>query len=406
MSAYLTGAAVIAAGGLASFLFAEKYKPLVVALFSAAGAVLVFYSCAVVFSAGAVSGLSYFRLDGLSAFFALLTALSGVFACVYSGPYMKKYFGRGQGTASHFFLLPVLVSSMLMVVVSAHTVSFLFFWEIMALSSFFLAAFENSKKDVFEASIYYLVMSHISGVLLIAGFLLASGNSLSFDSFAAFLNGKTALSAAVFALLFAGFGIKAGLVPLHTWLPAAHPAAPSHISGLMSGVMIKTGIYGMIRLFYIIPQQGIQAAYMISAIGLFTAVFAGIYTMTQRDYKRVLAYSSIENIGIITTGIGVSMAGAALNLPVVAALALTGCLVHSFNHSLIKSMLFFASGEVYSSVHTRDMEHLGGLAKKMPFTAASFLTGSAAASGLPALNGLPGKLLIYTALIKDRKSVV
>ena len=399
MTLYLAGTAIIAAGGVFSFVFSEKYKNIIVSVFAAAGGLTAILSCADFLSGGAAVNTAFFRIDGLSAFFAVLISFSGAFACFYAGPYMKKYHSKAMGTASHFFFLPVLIASMLLVVVSSHAVSFIFFWEIMALSSFFLAAFDSSKKEVFEASIYYLIMSHISGALLIAGFLLASGEGLSFAAFHGFLASRPALSAAVFTLLFAGFAVKAGLVPLHTWLPAAHPAAPSHISGLMSGVMIKTGIYGMIRLLEIIPAQGIYASYTVTSIGLITAALAGIYTMTQRDYKRVLAYSSIENMGIITAGIGITVAGRALEMPAVSALALSGVLVHAFNHSLIKSMLFFASGEVYGSVHTRDMEHLGGLGKKLPLTAFSFLTGSAAASGLPVLNGFPGKFLIYLALI-------
>lgn len=404
MSMFLLGMAVILAGGVAQFFTAEKNKGLIVSIFTGLGAALVTIDSFRVLFSGVESGTGFLNrgiaLDGLSAFFCVIIALISFAAVLYSSSYMRMYEGKNMSMASHFFFLPVLTASMLAVTVSRDAVTFLVSWEIMALSSFFLVIFENEKKDVLDAGIYYLVMSHVSVVLLMAGFALAGGGGLSFHSIMteAGRHPETALTAFIFMTL--GFSIKAGIVPLHTWLPLAHPAAPSHISGLMSGVMIKLGIYGIARLIILFPAAAMKASYYLLAAGLITALLGILYALSQRDIKRVLAYSSIENTGIITAGLGLGLIGMNMGKPYMAMLGFAGAFMHVFNHSVFKSLLFFGAGSVYMKTHTRDMEHLGGLANKMPVTAGSFLAGSAAICGLPPLNGFAGEFLIYLAMIE------
>jgi hydrogenase-4 component B len=404
MSLILAGICLIFAGGIAQFFTAEKNKAMVVTFFTGLGAILVIaVSAGVLISGKAVQHVFFageISMDGLSAFFAVVIALASFCAVFYSITYMRMYEGKGMNFASHFFFLPVLIASMLAVTISRDAVVFLFSWEIMALSSFFLVIFENEKKDVIDAGIYYLVMSHISVALLMTGFALAGNMGLSFDSIAAAIQLLPGTAMAVFIVMFAGFAIKAGIVPLHTWLPAAHPAAPSHISALMSGVMIKLGIYGMARLIILMPETAAKASYAVLAAGLISALLGILYSLAQRDFKRVLAYSSIENMGIITAGMGLGLIGMQTGKPYMAMLGFSGAFMHVFNHSIFKSLLFFGAGSVYQKTHTRDMEHLGGLAKKMPVTAAAFLTGSAAVSGLPPLNGFAGEFFIYLAMIE------
>ncbi len=320
---------------------------------------------------------------------------------VYAKGYMSAYLGQGRAFGAHFFFLPVLIVSMMMVAVSSHVIIFLIMWEIMSLSSFFLMTFENEKKEVLDAGVYYITAMHVCVAFLTAGFAVLSSMSGSFD-FASF---KTALAAArpaagmgIFAVLFTGFAIKAGLMPFHTWLPLAHPAAPSHVSALMSGVMIKLGIYGILRLITFYAKIGSGISFAILALGLVTGLLGIYFAMAQRDIKRLLAYSSIENIGIMTTGIGLGLLGLSTGNNYMAYFGFAGALLHALNHSLFKELLFFGAGSVYMKAHTRDMEHLGGLSKSMPYTAGFFFAGAVAISALPPLNGFVGELMLYLSM--------
>jgi formate hydrogenlyase subunit 3/multisubunit Na+/H+ antiporter MnhD subunit len=318
---------------------------------------------------------------------------------------MKQYEGQGNGFSSHFFFLSLLIVSMIMAVSARHAVIFLISWEIMSISSFFLVVFENDRKETYRAGIYYLIMMHVSVALLMLGFALACSRcgSFYFSDFAEMTKKDAAVSNAVFLILFAGFAIKAGLIPAHTWLPLAHPAAPTHVSGIMSGVMIKIGIYGILRTLTFAYPGSSWIAYMVLAAGLFSSLLGVLYAVAQHDMKRLLAYHSVENIGIITTGIGLGMLGVAYNNTTMSFLGFAGAILHVLNHSIFKELLFFGAGSVYTKTHTREMDSLGALAKKMPKTAFYFLTGSIAITGLPPLNGFISEFMIYLAMIEGIK---
>ncbi len=412
MSLFLAGAVIITAGGLFGSLVKEKYRAYFVSAAVFAGAAASLWTAMnVLFFQGPATAVFcgiIFSMDRLSAFFTAIICVMGFFSVLYSAYYMKSYFSKGMTLKSHYIFLTILLSSMLLITVSRDAVTFMISWEIMALSSFFLVTFENEKKEVFEAGIYYLILSHISAALLLAGFAVASngGMNLSFDSLSAALKRSPDIATAPFALLFLGFAVKAGVVPAHTWLPKAHPAAPSHVSGLMSGVMIKMGIYGMARTIMMMPAIAPAAGYTVLFFGILTALTGILYTLTQRDIKRMLAYSSIENIGIITAGLGLGMLGISYHRPLMAMLGFLGALMHVLNHSVFKELLFFGAGTIYRRVHTRDIEHMGGLAKKMPLLSICFLIGSAAIAGLPGLNGFISEFILYLSMLQAAQSGV
>ncbi len=279
---------------------------------------------------------------------------------------------------------------------------FLICWEIMSLSSFFLVIFENEKKDVLKAGIKYLVFMHFSVLFIMIAFALLSIKSGSFDfnAFKSVLSANGHLADIIFILSFIGFGTKAGFVPFHNWLPDAHPAAPTHVSAIMSGVMIKTGIYGILRVLSIIGIPSKAIAYGVLIISVISALYGVLYAITQHDLKRLLAYHSIENIGIIGIGLGVGMLGLAYNAPNLVLAGFAGGILHILNHSIFKELLFLSAGSVYIKTHTRNVEVLGGLIKSMPYTAILFLIGSIAICGLPPFNGFISEFLIYFGMFK------
>ena len=416
MILFFAGALLVLAGGVVSLFFPEKSKADVLIILTALGAALTSFFSLKILVLGLVPqltvnfsapiGAAVFRADAISAFFILIISVMSLVAVIYAKGYMSNYEGKGRALGSHFFFLSVLIVSMMMVAVSSNAVVFLIMWEIMSLSSFFLMTFENEKREVLEAGIYYITAMHVCVAFLTAGFSILSVMSGSFDfgSFRAVLVQARPLAAiGVFIILFTGFAIKAGLMPFHTWLPLAHPAAPSHVSAMMSGIMIKLGIYGILRLitFYTSIDARISLAVLI--IGLITGLLGIYYAMAQRDMKRLLAYSSIENIGIITAGIGLGMLGLNYGNNYMTLLGFSGALLHTLNHSIFKQLMFFGAGSVYMKTHTRDMEHLGGLSKHMPYTSLFFFTGAAAISALPPLNGFAGELLIYLAMLAGIK---
>ncbi len=343
-----------------------------------------------------------FVLDPLSAFFALIILIMGPLGLIYAKGYLKPYKDKGKSLKSHIVFYVALILSMLAVVTCQNALGFLVCWEIMSLSSFFLVIFENEKKEILDAGVKYLVFMHISVIFIIIAFALMSikAGSYDFSAFSAVLENNPHFRDAVFLLAFIGFGVKAGFVPFHNWLPEAHPAAPSHVSAIMSGVMIKTGIYGILRILYLggIPSKAL--CYVVLGISVITFLYGILYAIGQNDVKRMLAYSSIENIGIIGAGLGVSMIGCAYNQPVVAFFGLVGCILHILNHSIFKLLLFFGAGCVYLKTHTRDMEILGGLVEKMPKTAGLFLAASLAICALPPFNALVSEFLIYFGMLK------
>jgi hydrogenase-4 component B len=350
---------------------------------------------------GVPYGSLYFRLDALSAFFLLPIFLIGALAALYGTQYLEAYRGR-KSLAPPWFFLNVLTASMVIVVLADNAVLFLMAWETMALSSFFLVTFEDEKESTRQAGWTYLVASHIGTAFLLVLFVLLGkeNGSMDFDRFSA--SGGAGL---LFVIALIGFGTKAGFIPLHVWLPEAHPAAPSHVSAVMSAVMIKTGIYGLLRIFTFLGPPQAWWGWTLCAIGLSSGVLGVVLALAQHDLKRLLAYSSVENIGIIALGLGVGIVALSVGAPFIATVAFAGALLHVLNHALFKGLLFLGAGNVAHETHTREIDRLGGLLRRMPSTGATFLIGAAAISGLPPLNGFVSEFLIYLASFKGAISL-
>lgn len=342
-----------------------------------------------------------FVIDPISAFFIIIIVVMGIIGAIYAKGYLKPYILKGKSISSHFMFYTTLILSMLTVVTCQNALFFLLCWEIMSLSSFFLVIFENEKKETLKAGIKYLVFMHISVLFIITAFALVSIKTGSYDfaGFAPVLKNNPGFTNIIFLLFFIGFGIKAGFAGFHNWLPEAHPAAPSHVSAIMSGVMIKTGIYGILRFLSLIGTPTKFIAYFILIISVITALYGVLYAAGQSDFKKMLAYSTIENVGIIGIGLGVGTLGLIYNQPAATFLGFTGCFAHILNHSIFKNLLFFGAGNVYLKTHTKDMETLGGLVKTMPKTAVLFLAGSVAICALPPFNGFISEFLIYFGLL-------
>jgi formate hydrogenlyase subunit 3/multisubunit Na+/H+ antiporter MnhD subunit len=404
MTLSLISLAVLAASGLAA-LFASRSDRLASAL-GAGGSVL---GCSIGLVAAVQSlfgeaetfrigwglyGSFSLRLDPLSCFFLLPIYLLSGLAAVYGAEYLMAFRGKKRlGPPWLFFNL--LAASMALVVLAHDALVFLVAWEAMALASFFLVTFENEKQNVREAGWVYLIATHLGTAFLLPFFLMlgAKSGSLDFDGFPA---AAAALPAGpCFLLAVIGFGTKAGFMPLHVWLPEAHPAAPSHVSAVMSGVMIKTGIYGLIRALGFLGPPPAWWGWLLIAIGLSSGILGVLFALAQRDLKRLLAFSSVENIGIIALGLGLGLVGISSHVPLLAMLGFGGALLHVVNHALFKGLLFLGAGAVAHAAHTREIEQLGGLLKKMPWTGFAFLTGAMAICGLPPLNGFVSELMIY-----------
>lgn len=343
-------------------------------------------------------------LDPLSAFFVLLIAVGATAATLYSRGYLSHALERKSPAhlSLHYVALAVMSLSMLGVVVSDGGYSFLFFWELMTVASFLLILFDAERREVRRAALAYLIMMHIGFVLLVIGFVrlrLATG-SASFAALTPYFADHAFLP--LFLVFLAGFGMKAGLFPMHVWLPEAHPAAPSHVSALMSGVMIKTGVYGILRVVAALgtPEALRTAGLVILAAGIATGLWGVILAAAQNDMKRLLAYSSIENIGVIFIGIGIALLGKSSGNPSVTVCGIAGALLHTLNHSFFKSLLFFGAGNVLTQTGTTSLDSLGGAARHMPLTAILFLIGTAAICALPPFNGFVSELLIYSGMFK------
>ena len=365
----------------------------------------------VIFSKGAVPVILHLAtglgsvtvtIDGLSAFFILVTNFTALTGLLFSNGYLATYHSLKSPAqfSLHYFSYTWLHLSMLGVLMLRDGLPFLIAWELMAVSSFMLILFEAEKRATLKTAVNYLIQMHIGLVLLVIAFLLceADTGSMSFDALKIYFSHHP--NTGLFLLFFAGFAIKAGFIPFHTWLPEAHPAAPSHVSGVMSGVMIKMGIYGIVRVLTYVQSDLVTIGLIVLAISAISGILGVTMAIVQHDLKKLLAYHSIENIGIIGMGIGLGAIGLGIHNPLLAMLGFGGGLLHVLNHSLFKSMLFFSAGSVYQSCHTRNIEQLGGVIHKMPVTAGLFLTGSLAICGLPPLNGFISEILIYLGLFR------
>jgi formate hydrogenlyase subunit 3/multisubunit Na+/H+ antiporter MnhD subunit len=341
---------------------------------------------------------AHFRLDALSAFFSFVTGLGGAAASLFALGY-----GRHEHSPQRVLpFYPMFLAGMNLVVLADDAFSFLLSWEFMSLSSWALVMAHHQERDNARAGYVYLIMACFGTLALLLAFgLLAAGGDYTFDSMRAAVHapGPAFL---ILALMLLGAGSKAGVVPLHAWLPLAHPAAPSHVSALMSGVMTKVAVYGFIRVvFELLGPPQWWSGLLVLIVGGATAATGILYALMQSDLKRILAYSTIDNIGVIFIGLGLALAFDANGLPAAAALALTAALFHVFNHSVFKSLLFFGAGAVLAVTGERDLERLGGLIHRMPKSAFVFFVGCVAISALPPLNGFVSEWLTFQAILQS-----
>jgi len=336
-----------------------------------------------------------FALDSLSTIFLLPVFLISPLIALYSYHYLEKPEASWRVAVNCFFF-SLLIASMVLVTVAANMVTFALAWELMSLSSFFLVMYDYEKEETQAAGYLYLLFTQTGALCIFAAFgvIFTATGSLSFAQIGQLPHG---LKLVVFFLTLAGFGSKAGVFPLHIWLPHAHPAAPSHVSALLSGVMIKMGIYGIFRMYLLLNDSTPIFPQTILVCGMLSGMLGVIYALSKRDIKRLLAYSSIENIGIILVGAGLGMLGVSSGNPTMAAFGFAGSLLHVLNHALFKSLLFMGAGAILHKTGTRLLDQLGGLMKTMPVTGRTFLAGSVAISGLPPLNGFISEFLIYYA---------
>jgi hydrogenase-4 component B len=346
-------------------------------------------------------GNTFVGLDPLSAFFLVPIFLVGGLGSVYGLGYWPQEKHPGNGRSLQVFW-GFLVAGLSLLVLARHGMAFLLGWEIMALSAFFLIASEDAKAESRKASLVYLMSTHIA-TLALFGFLLlwrASTGSFMFDPVAGSRIGIGAMNA-LFVLALLVFGLKAGMMPLHFWLPLAHANAPSQVSAILSGVVLKMGIYGLLRVLSLLPNPPVAWGGLILLSGALSGVLGVAFAIGQHDLKRLLAYHSVENIGIILMGLGLAMLGRSLERPDWVVLGLGACLLHVWNHSLFKSLLFFGAGSVLHATGTRAIDELGGLAKPMPWTSIFFITGAIAICGLPPLNGFVSEFMVYMGLFRS-----
>ena len=339
------------------------------------------------------------HIDALSAWFILIINFTSVTGVFYGIGYLKAYRNPSPKLTLHWTLFILFHLSMVLVCMLKNGFAFLLAWELMSLTSMLLVIFDHHNPQTLKAGINYLVQMHISVVFLTIGFIwvYSTSGSFGFDAIRSFFQSNNNIW--LFLIFFAGFGLKAGFIPLHSWLPHAHPAAPSHVSGVMSGVIVKMGIYGIFRIITFLNADYIILGEIILSLSVLTGIYGILNASVHRDFKKMLAYCTIENIGIIGIGIGTGLIGIGNSSPAMCFLGFGGALLHVLNHSLFKSLLFFSAGSVYQQSHTRDMEQLGGLIKTMPKTAAIFLVGSIAIGGLPPFNGFVSEFVIYMGLL-------
>ena len=337
------------------------------------------------------------RIDGLAAFMVCVISLLVIVTAIYSFAYVQEYKSKGAGTMG--FFMNLFIASMIALVTTDNAFYFLVFFEMMSLASYFLVLTEQDDEAV-NAGLLYFFIAHAGSVLIMIAFFIFYCYAGSFE-FTDFRQTELSPSLAftVFVLAFLGFGAKAGMIPLHGWLPRAHPAAPSHASALMSGVMVKIGIFGIIKVGVdLLSATNMWYGMIVLFFGAVSSVLGVLYALAEHDLKKLLAYHTVENIGIIMMGVGVGMIGIAVKNPVLAIIGLLGGLYHLLNHAIFKSLLFLGAGSVMYRLHTKDMELMGGLGKLMPYTALYFLVGTMAISALPPFNGFVSEWFTYQSL--------
>lgn len=354
-------------------------------------------------------GASRLSLDGLSAWFLMTIGLLAASTSIYTVPYLSSVIGR-EPVPAFCALFCGLLASLVLLVCAADAVLFLVGWEAMTLSAFLLVSFRHDQPEVRRGAWMYLVATHIGTALFVLplfGVLVARCGDTAFSSFAAAAVDADHMTLAVlFFLGLVGFGTKTGVMPMHVWLPAAHPVAPTPVSALLSGVVVKTGVYGLLRLLTWLPPLPRVCGEVLLIVGVASGVLGVLYALVQHDLKRLLAYHTVENIGIIMLGVAVGLLGEAADEPALAALGYTGALLHVTNHALFKGLLFLSAGSVIHHCGSGEIERLGGLARGTPFNATMFLVGAVAICGLPPLNGFVSEWAVYGALFGGAASGV
>jgi hydrogenase-4 component B len=338
------------------------------------------------------------QVDAVSALFLLQVFVISVLGAVYGLGYWQQDAHRDSGRKLRLFY-GVVTAGMALLVAARNAVLFLAGWELMAIAAFVLVSTQDQDHEVREVGYVYLVATRVGTLCLFAMFALLFVACGSFDLGGAIATSGS-LSNAIFVLGFVGFGIKAGLMPFHVWLPGAHASSPSHVSALMSGVLIKMGIYGLVRMTSLFSSPPLWWGGLLLGSGIVSGVLGVAFAIGQHDLKRLLAYHSVENIGIIYIGLGLALLGRTMERPELVALGLAGALLHVWNHGLFKGLLFLAAGSVLHATGTRQIDRLGGLLKPMPRTGVGFLVGAVAICGLPPLNGFISELLIYLGLLR------
>jgi hydrogenase-4 component B len=405
--------AALAIGITLLITLSERLKPIFTLIFAVINALLTSYiaiqgiitnGTEIILNGGAFIGNIPFRIDALSAWFILIVNFITTTGILYGIGYLKAYNPLRSILTMHWVFFLLFQSSMLWVCMVQNSIAFLIAWEIMSLSSMFLVLFEHTNPKVLKAGINYMVQMHLSVVFLTVAFIWVYFVTGTFDFKGIESFFGTNVNIWLFLLFFIGFGLKAGFIGLHTWLPQAHPAAPSHVSGIMSGVIVKMGIYGIFRIITFLKADFTVLGEIVLTVSVLTGLFGIMNAAVHRDYKKMLAYCTIENIGIIGIGIGLGLLGIGRNNNLLIFLGFGGALLHVLNHSLFKSLLFYSAGSVYQQTHTRDMEKLGGLAKRMPQTAVIFLIGAIAIGGIPPFNGFISEFIIYCGLLNGIQS--
>jgi len=402
---FLISILVFSAGALIALVFyrSRTLSGVFGGLFGLAGSLLGIISAYVSLSSGTTPVHSLFQIpgfgtmqlemDSLSAFLVALISLIGVATSVYS-------LSASAPSGLIAFLINLFVPCMLIVVTVNNGFYFLIFWELMTLVSFFLVIWETKKNETIQAGFVYMIVAHAGAALIMLAFLLLfqKSGSWAFSSFREVVL-SPGMKTLLFGLFFLGFGAKAGMVPLHFWTPGAYAAAPSQASALMAGVMKKTAIYGILRVC--VDLLGVTEWWwgvIVLSFGVISIVFGAFYALSERDIKRLLAYSSVENVGIILLGVGVGMVGLASGQPILVVLGFLAALYHTINHAFFKGLLFLGAGSVTEQVGTHDLNRIGGLARRMPWTSLAFLAGAMSVAAIPPLNGLVSEWFTYQAL--------
>lgn len=339
---------------------------------------------------------NWIRLDGLSLYFLFIIQLIAIPTTIYNFSYLHHYIEQKRSIKSFVTFYIILLISTQFIVTANQAILFLVSWELMSMSGYLAMILEKEKVEVQRGSFYYFAASHVLIFILYIMFFLLhhqTGSWFFSDYHLSFSAGIVV--PIIFLLSFVGFGIKAGFMPFHFWLPQAHPIAPTVLSAFLSGVIIKMGIYGILRIYLFIKPVPEWCGWLLLIVSIISAILGVWYALAQHDIKRLLAYHSVENIGIIGIGIGIGFIGSANNLPMIEVLGFGGALLHTLNHAIFKSLLFIGSGVVYQNLGTRNIELMGGLVHRAKYIALLFLTGSVAISGIPPFNGFISEFIIY-----------